>query len=125
MSAECPWNAWTTTRAANAGHLKTLEWARARGCPWDENALLRAMRRGRVDVVEWLLKKRCPRPATRTTVTLYGDRATLRRNVDAMTRLIVEYELDVGLEAAASLDYLEHPLDFLALHGLVDDAETA
>jgi hypothetical protein len=38
--------------------------------------------------------------STRTTVTLYGDRATLRRNVDAMTRLIVEYELDV--DAAAS-----------------------
>ncbi len=39
-AAGAKWSCWMSTRAAEHGHLDTLQWLRAHGCPWDKAACL-------------------------------------------------------------------------------------
>ena len=51
---DCPWNAWTTSRAAEGGHLDTLRWAIANGCPFGDETCRRAAQGGHLEVLQWL-----------------------------------------------------------------------
>ena len=66
----CPWSEWTCSSAARGGHLEVLQWARANGCPWDQ---IRARIRWRAD--SW----RCFSGRARTTARGAKTRACGRQ----------------------------------------------
>eukprot|EP00873_Tetraselmis_striata_P008535 jgi/Tetstr1/428799/TSEL_018786.t1 len=51
---------WLCERAARAGKLSVLKWAREHGCPWDEDTLSGAPNTGHLDVLPWSRGEGCP-----------------------------------------------------------------
>ena len=49
----CPWDANTCRGAAEGGHLEVLQWARAQECPWDESICYKAAEGGHLEVLQW------------------------------------------------------------------------
>merc|ERR1711904_264377 len=43
--------------AAENGHLKVLQWARANGCPWDKWTCSKAALKGHLEVLKWARAK--------------------------------------------------------------------
>ena len=56
----CSWNSMTRAFAALGGHLKVLQWLRADECPWDEDTCAYAALSGHLKVLQWALANGCP-----------------------------------------------------------------
>lgn len=56
----CPWSAACVARAAMAGNIDAIKWARANGCPCDSNACAYAARGGQLTTLQWLHSDGCP-----------------------------------------------------------------
>jgi hypothetical protein len=48
--------------AAQGGHLRVLQWARANGCPWDVWTCIAAEEGGHQEVLQWARSNGCPLP---------------------------------------------------------------
>ena len=56
-----PWNEATACmKAAEAGHLEVLKWARENGCPWDKRTCEFAAYYGHLEVLKWARENDCP-----------------------------------------------------------------
>lgn len=56
----CPWSEKVCQRAAEAGSLACLTYARQGGCPWDEFTTAGAMVKARSDCLDYALDNGCP-----------------------------------------------------------------
>ena len=64
---KCPWDAETTRRAADRGHLKILEYCQREACPWTSETVFWAARKGRFEALAFLLEKGCPYTSSAST----------------------------------------------------------
>ena len=54
------WDSQTCARAAGGGHLEVLQWARANGCAWDVDTCFRAAEGGHMEMLRWARVNGCP-----------------------------------------------------------------
>jgi hypothetical protein len=55
-----PWNCFACSCAAAYGHLCVLKWLRAEGCPWDTLTCSWAADKGQLKVLQWARDQDCP-----------------------------------------------------------------
>jgi len=55
----CRWDALTCRAAAQGGHLKVLQWAREQDCPWDASTCHAAAEHGHLEVLQWARAHGC------------------------------------------------------------------
>ena len=56
----CLWGKYTCASAAFGGHLEVLQWAHANGCPWNGLTCSDAAQGGHLEVLQWARANGCP-----------------------------------------------------------------
>jgi len=57
---DCEWDELTTSRAALGGHIDCLKYAHENGCDWDESTTSKAAENGHLDCLRYARENGCP-----------------------------------------------------------------
>ena len=58
--------------AARGGHIRLIQWARARGAPWDKHTFNNAAANGKTALLQWLCEQNAPWEASTSAAAAGG-----------------------------------------------------